>query len=136
MERLAEIRFPARASQLKLVRAFVREASEFAGCSSSVTEQIVLAVNEGCMNIIQHAYKGDDSRDILLSIGRDGDNVIFRLVDFAEPGDTTIIRPRNLDEIRPGGLGTHFMKELMDACEFGHLERRRGNYVEMTKRIA
>ncbi|MEM7252900.1 MAG: ATP-binding protein [Pseudomonadota bacterium] len=136
IERLAEIRFPARADQLKLLRGFVREASIYAGCSNDVVEEIVLAVNEGCMNVIQHAYKGDESRDMLLKIFRDGPNVVFRLIDFAEPTDTTTIRPRDLGELRPGGLGTHFMNELMDACVFGHLETRAGNYVEMTKRIA
>lgn len=135
-ERVAEIRFPADAERLKLVRSFVRNASHFAGCSDEVAEQIVIAVNEGCMNVIQHAYKGDGSRDIVLRISRTGAEVIFRLIDFAEPNDVTAIKPRNLGDLRPGGLGTHFMSELMDDCVFGHLERERGNYVELTKKIA
>ncbi len=135
-ELLAEVRFSADATRLKLVRAFVRDASSFAGCSAEVAEQIVIAVNEGCMNVIQHAYKGDDSRDIVLRISRVGTDVVFRLIDFAEPSDFTEIKPRALGDIRPGGLGTHFMSELMDECIFGHLERKQGNFVDLKKKIA
>ena len=39
-------------------------------------------------------------------------------------------------DIRPGGLGTHFINEIMDECDRGHLEEGKGNYLEMIKKIS
>jgi anti-sigma regulatory factor (Ser/Thr protein kinase) len=134
-QRLFEMRFPAQPDRLSLVRVLTRRVAEQAGCRQELTEQLVLAVNEACMNIIQHAYKGDDRGEIVLEIFNNGDQLRFRLKDFAEPADLENVKPRDLDELRPGGLGTHFIREIMDDWEMGHLEGGRGNFLEMVKRI-
>ena len=87
------------------------------------------------MNVIQHAYKGDESGEIVLEILNNGAQLLFRLKDHAAPIDLDSVKPRDLDEIRPGGLGVHFIREIMDDCRMGHLEKGAGNYLEMTKRI-
>jgi anti-sigma regulatory factor (Ser/Thr protein kinase) len=51
---------------------------------------VVLAVDEACQNIIRHAYGGDPTREIILEVSRDGDRIVFDLLDFAEP----VNRPR------------------------------------------
>ncbi len=87
------------------------------------------------MNIIQHAYHGDCNGEIELKIEQQGDELVCLLCDFAEPCDVSTIKPRDLDEIRPGGLGTHFINTIMDDCHYGRLKGRRGNYVRMTRKI-
>ena len=87
------------------------------------------------MNVIQHAYKGNDSGEIVLQILNNKSQIVFRLMDFAEPIDLDSVKPRRLDEVRPGGLGVHFIREIMDDCEMGHLEKGTGNYLEMRKKI-
>ncbi|MGA8259306.1 MAG: ATP-binding protein, partial [Arenicellales bacterium] len=57
------------------------------------------------------------------------------LRDFAEPIDTSQVKPRPLDTIRPGGLGTHFMREVMDEVEFLPPPFGGGNLLRMVKRI-
>lgn len=135
MEQLLKINFPAKADRLCLIRALVKQSIESAGCSHELADRLVIAVNEACMNVIQHAYKGQETGEILLEILNNGENLIFRLEDAAEPVNLDCIKPRNLDEIRPGGLGTHFIREIMDNCEMGHLEGDRGNYLRMIKKI-
>jgi anti-sigma regulatory factor (Ser/Thr protein kinase) len=130
-EKLAESRFPARAERLKEVRAMVKQAAQTAGCDEQLAEQLVIAVNEACMNVIQHAYRGSGAGEILLEIFHSGSQIRFRLVDFADPVDLDSIKSRDLNEIRPGGLGVHFISEIMDDFKFGHLEGGRGNYLEM-----
>lgn len=134
-ERLVEMRFPSHPDRLCIVRALVKRSAEFAGCDAALAEQLVIAVNEACMNIMQHAYHGDTSGEIVLEILNNADTIRFRLQDYAEPVDLESVRPRPLDELRPGGLGTHFIHEIMDECEMGHLDNDRGNYLEMAKRI-
>jgi len=135
-EKLLELRFQADAERLRLIRPLVKRVAEVVGCQCDVADQLVLAVNEACMNVIQHAYKGDDSGEIILEILNNKNKLLFRLKDFAEPMDLESIKPRDLDDIRPGGLGTHFIREIMDECEMGHLEGSQGNYLEMTKKIS
>ena len=130
------LRFCCEPERLKTVRARVRQAAESSGCCEKVTAELVIAVNEACMNIMQHAYKGDSSGEIILEILNNGEELEFHLKDLAAPVDTSNIKPRDLEELRPGGLGTHFIQEIMDDCVYGHLDGGRGNYLLMKKKIS
>ena len=134
-EKLLQLQVQARAERLGLVRAVVKWAAETAGCSAALVEQLVIAVNEACMNVIQHAYGTDASGDLVLEVFYSGTRIRFRLVDFAAAVDPGKIKSRNLKDIRPGGLGVHFIAEIMDDFRYGHLENGSGNYLEMEKRI-
>lgn len=134
-DRLLKLHFPARAESLCLVRALVKRASEMMGCNQDLTGKLVIAVNEACMNVIQHAYKGEDKGEIILEILNNEDSLLFRLKDHAEPIELDSVKPRDLEDVRPGGLGTFFIQEIMDECRMGHLEEGAGNYLEMIKKI-
>ena len=134
-EKLLEMRMPARAERLGLVRAVVKRAAETAGCGADLVEQLVIAVNEACMNVIQHAYGNKETGDMVLEIFYNGTQIRFRLVDFADPVDLNKVKSRDLEDIRPGGLGVHFISEIMDDFKMGHLEDGRGNFLEMKKLI-
>ncbi len=136
IETLFEIRFPAKAERLCLVRALVKRTAELVGCCSDLSDKLVIAVNEACMNVIQHAYRGDDLGEIVLQMLNNDGKLRFRIVDYANPIDLDSVKPRDLDDLRPGGLGTHFIDEIMDECDRGHLEEGIGNYLEMTKKIS
>ena len=135
-ERLFEVRFPAIPDRLCMVRALVKRAAEIVGCNKQLTEKLVIAVNEACMNVIQHAYRGDDTGEIVMEILNNDSQIKFLLKDFADPVDLECVKPRDLDDVRPGGLGTHFIREIMDECEMGHLEEGKGNYLKMIKNLA
>lgn len=128
---IVEIRFTARAEYLKMMRCVVREAAVLCGSTSDMAEKIVIAVNEACMNIIQHAYNNDSTGEIILEIINNHPYLVFRLTDFAETIDVSQVQPRALDEIRPGGLGTHFIQELMDEVTWSVPESGTGNLLQM-----
>ena len=132
---ILRIAFAADPTELKNVRDAVKQAVQSEGCSERCVNELVLAVNEACMNIMQHAYKGDCSGQIELSMSRDGRELKVDIVDYADPVDLTRISPRDLDDIRPGGLGTHFIHEIMDDCQYGHRDGDCGNFVKMKKKI-
>ncbi|MSR13893.1 MAG: ATP-binding protein [Gammaproteobacteria bacterium] len=132
---LLALRFPADPRRLRNVRERVQVVAEHLGCSKKHVTDLVLAVNEACMNIIQHAYKGDKSGQIELEVRRDGGQIHVVLTDFAAPVEFRKIRPRALHELRPGGLGTYFMQASVDECSYGHLDGKSGNFVRMIKNI-
>lgn len=80
--------------------------------------QIVLAVDEALANVIQHGYKGVSDQPIdvrferLEHNGRRGLRVTIR--DYGRQVDPATIRSRDLADIRPGGLGVHIMRSVMD----------------------
>ncbi len=134
-EKLFELKLPAKAERLCLIRAIVHRATEAVSCEEDLSNKLVIALDEACMNIIQHAYKGDDSGEFVLEILNNESELFFRLTDNAKPIDLDKVEPRELSDIRPGGLGVDFIREIMDDSDIGHLEGGRGNYLEMIKKI-
>jgi anti-sigma regulatory factor (Ser/Thr protein kinase) len=135
LEQILTLRFPSHTGQLKVVREKMRCAMQDMGYDEALVDPAVLAVNEACMNIMQHAYGEHDSGDIILEIGSEGDELVFRLTDFAEPVDVSKVSSRALDDIRPGGLGVYMMNQLMDEVRFLDAPEGVGNILEMRKSI-
>jgi sigma-B regulation protein RsbU (phosphoserine phosphatase) len=134
-ERMLELRVPARPGELKTIRDAVRGCVDGCGCGEKSTADIVLAVDEACQNIIRHAYGGRPDGQIVIEIDHVGDKLIFSLTDFAPTVDPETIKPRDLDDIRPGGLGTHFIRQVMDETTFTKPPSGRGNLLTMVRRI-
>lgn len=132
---MLELRFNSDPKKLRMVRERVQEIAEEFGCSKKLISDLVIAINEACMNIMQHAYKGEKSGEILLEIQKASGEVQVLLTDFAEPIDPGGIQPRDLEDVKPGGLGTYFIQEIMDDCTYGHLDNKAGNYLKMRKKI-
>ena len=133
---VSKIRFPARPYQLKQVRFIVHNAMRNTDLPPIDIDRVVLAVNEACMNIIQHGYKQNETGEIILEIFKNSEEIVFRLTDFAPPVDKCSIKGRDLKDVRPGGLGVHFICESMDDIKYLHLPEGTGNILEMTKKFS
>jgi sigma-B regulation protein RsbU (phosphoserine phosphatase) len=129
------LRIAASVDQLRRIREAVREAVESCGCSAECAADVVMAVDEACQNVIRHAYCDDPGGAIELEIERCGEDLVISLRDFAPEVDPEEVRPRDLDEIRPGGLGTHLIREMVDSADFIRPESGGGNLLRMVKRI-
>jgi sigma-B regulation protein RsbU (phosphoserine phosphatase) len=134
-ERVVQMRIASRPDCLRLVRAMVNEAGDASGCSGDCTSQMVMAVDEACQNIIRHAYGGDPDGEIVVDIRRQDDRIAIHLLDYAAPVDVSKIKPRQLDDVKPGGLGTHFIQECMDECGFLSPPDGTGNCLRLVKKI-
>lgn len=132
---LAVLTVPARADRLRLIRHAVSMATIDCGLSETAAGDLILAVDEACQNIIRHAYGGDTSEKIVATVSREGDNIVVLLRDFAPTVDTERIRPRDLSNLRPGGLGTHFIRECLDDVRFLPSPPGGGNLLRLEKKI-
>lgn len=135
MNLIERIHLLSRPERLKPIREAVREMAVAQGCSPENLDCLVMAINEACMNIIQHAYKGDENGEIILEFFRDNDELVVRIHDHADVVDKASIKSRNLDDIRPGGLGVHFIQKVMDVVEYSDRPDTKGNMLEMRKKI-
>ncbi len=103
---------------LARVRAFVREVAAEASFDEQVTFNLMLAVNEACANIIRHAYGGDTTQDIILSATVSPDAIEFRLRDYGRQADPACMKSRDLDDVRPGGLGCFLIRQTFDEVDY------------------
>ncbi|MBI4968534.1 MAG: ATP-binding protein [Rhodospirillales bacterium] len=135
-ERLVQIVFPARPDRLRLARHALADAADLVGASEVFINDLVLAVDEACQNIIRHAYGGPTDRPIEMDVRKNGGSLVVRLVDYAPPVDPSRIKPRALEDVRPGGLGTHFIQALVDERAFLAPPPGAGNLLQLVKRFA
>lgn len=131
-EILLRCRFPAQAEQLRELRAALRRVLDDTGVIPELRDRLVLAVDEACGNVIRHAYC-DAVGDIAFTLMRDGDMLDFELVDEAPVIDPARIRPRDLSQCRPGGLGVNIIDALMDEWWIAPRRDGCGNVLHMRK---
>lgn len=135
MANTVDTTFPASTEVLAAVRALLRDFCQEAGCGEECRDDLVLAVNEACMNIIQHAYGfATDCLFRLQLYVRDG-VIVARLLDNGTPVTEAELRPRELDDLRPGGLGVRFMREVTDTLNYLPPPDGFTNLLQLTKRI-
>jgi anti-sigma regulatory factor (Ser/Thr protein kinase) len=108
---------------LPVVRAAANQLAVQEGFDPVEAHELALALDEALANVIKHGYQGAADRPIEVHLrpleqpaGRRGIEVLVR--DFGRQVDPASIRPRDLDEVRPGGLGVHLIKSLMDEAEY------------------
>ena len=124
-------------ASLKEVRTFSREVFEKINLPQEQKDELVLAIAEAAQNIVKHAYKDvaetSDRMEIKISL-KDSDLEI----GFFDKGKAVIpenIQHRKLDDIKPGGLGTFFIKQIMDAAVFKKDQKEWVNHLVLTKKI-
>src|SRR5262245_52271118 len=131
-----ELRFPARADELRGMRDALRTRLRAWRLDEACICDVVIAVDEACQNVIRHAYGGRPDGVIELDVRCTGDELQVEVRDFAPPVDPSRIRPQPLDELRPGGLGTHLIHSAMDHTELAKPPSGPGNLLRMVKRLA
>ena len=135
MAELLDRTFPARTEDLSGVRAAVREACQRVHGGEEFSEQMVLAINEACMNVIKHGYGFAPGQSFTLRLRIDDDVLVAHLLDNGLPATDADLRPRELHELRPGGLGVRFMRELMDGVAYQPPPEGYANCLQLSKRI-
>lgn len=129
---------PSRLDQLTTISEFVAQASQQARLDERTTFHIQMAVDEACTNVIQHAYQGTESGEIILTCRWTEDTFTVTVQDHGRPFDPSAIPPpdlsTDLEQRREGGLGLYFMRRLMDEVRF-EFDAERGNTVTMIKHI-
>ena len=130
--------FLVKSSSLKEVRTFCREVFEKLKIDQSLKDELVLAIAEAAQNIVKHAYKDNqDSNDIMgVKISCEDKKLQIAFYDMGTPVDPKKVKHREIDNIKPGGLCTFFIQEIMDAVEFKDGKRKPWiNHLVLTKQL-
>ncbi|MBI3098360.1 MAG: ATP-binding protein [Planctomycetes bacterium] len=115
--RPVEITVPSHPQYMTILRHSVFSMCTFAGFEASEAKKIVLAVDEAVTNVIKYAYEMDCTQEIQVSLAAHEDGLEIKIRDRGKPVDGATLKSRDLTEVRPGGLGIHFIRSIMtDVC--------------------
>ena len=77
-----------------------------------------MAVDEAASNVIRHTYAGRCDAMLGLEIRSYEDRIEFFLEDSGPKVRQESLRPRPLEDVRPGGLGTFFINSFIDVKNY------------------
>ena len=123
---LLQVELPSDPRILCVVRSAVMSLTEELGFPAAECRALTRAVDEALTNIIRHAYGGRPGQSIELLCrrmqdrtgGRQREGLEIVLVDHGAPADRKKLCGRPLDDVRPGGLGMHFIQQGVDVWQY------------------
>tara|TARA_B100000780_G_scaffold123557_1_gene86677 strand:+ start:431 stop:850 length:420 start_codon:yes stop_codon:yes gene_type:complete len=128
--------FEINTSNLKNVRTFAREIFKKFPELDNQHEELVLALAEAAQNIVKHSYDSIPSTDTMrIQIVYEDKLLIMELFDKGRPVIPANIKPRKLEDIRAGGLGTFFIGQIMDEVIFKTSKTDWINHLILKKKI-
>lgn len=130
--------FLVSSASLKDVRAFSRNVFEKFKIDEDLREELVLAIAEAAQNIVKHAYKDfPNTQDrMVVRISCKDEVLEISFFDKGKPVEENKVKHRAIDDIKPGGLGTFFIQEIMDSIKFEPGKKPWINNLVLTKKIS
>ena len=137
-----------RYDQIRNITQFVTAAADAAGLDENAVFHLELCSDEAATNIIEHAYGGEDVGTITVHHEATPGTFTITFTDHgrafnphdvpAPPSfsseDTSPGLTEFLDSLQVGGLGIHFMRNLMDEVHYS-FDQERGNKLTLVKFI-
>ena len=105
------------------------------GFDEDAANKIILATDEACTNIIEHAYNNFPNEKIVIKIKTINNKFSITITDTGHHFDPGLIEEPNIEKSQKmkkgGGLGIFLMKKLMD--EVMYKAKKNGNELVLIK---
>ncbi|MBK8900193.1 MAG: ATP-binding protein [Anaerolineaceae bacterium] len=131
---------PGRYEEIQKVCQYVADGAAQSGLDQTAIFHIELACDEACTNVIEHAYGGENQGEITVSWRMQGSSFIINIRDNgrsfnpdAVPVPTLPPDASEPENVKVGGLGIHFMRQLMDDVHF-EFDDESGNTLTLIKK--
>ncbi|MGH2537372.1 MAG: ATP-binding protein [Candidatus Promineifilaceae bacterium] len=139
MHESGEALYPGNFDVVGEICAFVALGAQRAGFESEDVFHIELACDEACTNVIEHAYGGENRGHIHVAWEHNKRRFSVTIRDHGRPFEPAEVpeplppgAEDDLDRLKIGGLGLHFMRRLMDEVRFS-FDPAGGNSLVMVK---
>jgi anti-sigma regulatory factor (Ser/Thr protein kinase) len=133
---VADARFARSFDSLSSIFEFTAEAFGRAGIDPDLRQDVDFALEELFTNMVK--YSAASKADVRIEISPVEGGVEVTLTDYdVEPFDVTkspdvdVTLP--IDERRPGGLGLHLIRRLLDSIEYEYSKERRQSRITFRK---
>ena len=129
--------FHVNSASLKDVRSFSRDVFDKLQLDQDLKDELILAIAEAAQNIVKHAYKDikDTPDKMEIKISLKDSELEIGFFDKGRTVDQNNVRHRKIDDVKPGGLGTFFIKQIMDGAIFKKDQHDWVNHLVLTKKI-
>jgi serine/threonine-protein kinase RsbW len=111
-----------RTENLAKIRMFIQEIASSVGFTQESIDNMMLAVDEACTNIIKHAYKSYPDGEIIIKIKYEDKKLVITIIDYGKSFAPESIPEPDIQEYyrqhKVGGLGIYLMRTLMDEVEY------------------
>jgi serine/threonine-protein kinase RsbW len=132
------LKVKSRTENLSVIRDFVSSVASEVNIPKDVVENIILAVDEACTNIIKHAYKFSPDGEIIVKIKTSKSKFEIKILDYGINFEPEKVPEPDLQKYyrqrRVGGLGIYLMKTLMDEVKYSTVPGKY-NEVSLVKNI-
>lgn len=120
------LRILAQPEALPQAREAIARVADSVGFGEEERCHAILALDEALANVIKHGYGSACAQPIEIAIGtlRQGERAGLRVTirDFGRQVEPGAICGRDLDDVRPGGLGVHIIRSVMDEVVYEKAE--------------
>jgi serine/threonine-protein kinase RsbW len=138
MERTFKLEVPSSTENLAIIRDFTCAVGERAGMEPGDVAKLELAVDEGCANVIEHAYSHDTTKEVSVRAAFDEDAIVIVISDSGKGFDPASVEQQDLENLaaerKSGGLGMRLIKNLMDEVYYEMVPGVK-NELRMVKRL-
>jgi phosphoserine phosphatase RsbU/P len=117
---------------LCVARSFIENWAKYAGFDDIVVGHIMLACDEATTNIYRYAYEGKPGA-VGIEAGIEEGYLFIRMIDQGIPVELEKIKGRELDDLRPGGLGVLLLRQVFDIVEY--CPKEVGTILNLRKKI-
>ena len=86
------------------------------------SSKVIIAVDEAIQNIIRYAYSMEQDQTIEIFFRKTEDSELeVKIIDYGKQAPLENIKPRDINDIKPGGLGVYFIKQCSKSSEYKHV---------------
>ena len=125
MKNKGEIIVKSSTKNLAVIRDYLEEILYKDGIGQSIRNQIILAVDEACTNIIKHTYKYDEKYDIKINFEILPKKFTVNIEYAGIPFNPNDVEAPNMKEYfakyKVGGLGIPLIKTFMNKIEYSRI---------------
>lgn len=117
-----KLKVKSKTENLSIIRDFISSSAAEAGVAADAVENIILAVDEACTNIIKHAYRSFPDGELIIKTKSTLSRFVISITDYGKSFEPEMIPEPDLQKYyrqrRVGGLGMYLMKTLMDDVKY------------------
>ncbi len=108
----------SRVEEVARARKWLSDHAAAEGFSDGDVRKLGLVLSEACVNVIEHAYRGEAGNPIRLHLFIDDEALRLTIRDFGVRFDLEGYAPPDLSEAHEGGYGVFIMRSIMDEVEY------------------
>ena len=96
------------------------------------SSKVIIAVDEATQNVIRYAYNMEQDQTIEFFFRKtESSELEVKIRDYGKQIPLENIKPRDINDVKPGGLGVYFIKQCSKSSSYEHLPNGIGTQLTM-----